>query len=90
MLRDKYPELIVVHNTFPLTVSKTSFKTWIKKLIGKEDIWEYAHNVKTNQFDEFLRKEYLGKEPLFDIAELQSTVPDGRRSTFTFGGGTFF
>jgi len=37
-----------------------------------------------------LRKEYLGKEPLFDIAQAESTRPDGTRSTFTNNGTTYY
>jgi hypothetical protein len=89
-LKKKYPKTIFVHNTFPLSRSKTTWKTWIKKLIGKKDLWEYAVNIKANEFNEQLRKEYYGKEPLFDLAKIQSTYPDEKRATFSFDGKEYF
>ena len=89
-LKNKYPNTIFIHGTYPLTRSKTTWKTWIKKIIGKKEIWEYDQNIKVNEFNNSLRKEYLGKDPFFDLARFQSTYPDGRRSTFTKEGKTYF
>jgi hypothetical protein len=90
LLKNKYPKTIFVHGTFPLNRSKTSWKTWIKKIFGKKDIWEYEQNIKVNEFNKLLRKEYYAKEPFFDIAKFQSTYPNGKRSTFTKDGKTYF
>ena len=45
---------------------------------------------KAEQFNELLIKEYDGKEPVFDLAEIESTRPDGRRETFTKDGKTYY
>jgi hypothetical protein len=37
-----------------------------------------------------LRKEYTGKEPIFDLAALESTNPDGTRLSFTQNGKTAY
>ena len=37
-----------------------------------------------------LRKEYEGKVPLFDIAKIESTFPDGTRCSFTKDGKTYY
>jgi hypothetical protein len=84
-LKRKYPHTRFVHATVPLTVSKITIRTVIKALLGKED-----NNIKRNQFNEMLRKEYAGKEPVFDIARAESTYPDGSRSSFTKGGTTYY
>ncbi len=81
-LKIQYPKTIFVHFTVPLTVSKTTWKTHIKKLAGKKTFWEFADNIKRNQYNQLLLKEYLGKEPVFDIAEFESTCPDGKRESF--------
>lgn len=60
-------------------------RSLIKTVLGKED-----NNIKRNQYNDMLRKEYRGKEALFDIAQAESTRPDGTRSTFTNNGTTYF
>ena len=89
-LEKEYPDVTFVHFTVPLTVTKTSIKTWIKKIIGKKDIWEYDDNIKRNEYNDLLRKYYSGKEPVFDIAEIESTYPDGKRCTFSKDGKTYY
>lgn len=84
-LAKKYPRVIFIHSTVPLTESKTTVRSIIKTMLGKED-----HNIKRNRFNDMLRKEYSGKEPLFDIAQAESTRPDGTRSTFTKNGTTYY
>jgi lysophospholipase L1-like esterase len=37
-----------------------------------------------------LRKNYEGKEPVFDLARIESTRPDGTRETFTQDGKTYY
>lgn len=88
-LRKQYPKTTIIHVTVPLTVSKTSLKTRLKKLFGKKEFWEYDDNVRRAEFNDHLRKEFQGKQPLFDLAQIESTQPDGSRSSFTKGGGTY-
>jgi hypothetical protein len=89
-LKESYPRTKFIHMAVPLTVTKTSFKTWIKVTIKKKDIWEYDDNIKRNRFNELLRKEYNGKEPVFDLAKVESTHPDGRMETFTKDGANYY
>jgi hypothetical protein len=37
-----------------------------------------------------MRREYGGREPLFDLAAVESTRPDGSRETLSLGGKTAF
>jgi len=84
-LRRKYPSLAIVHSTVPLTAresnttTKSRVRSFLRGIIGRDP------NVKRNQFNELLRQEYAGKEPLFDIAEIESTQSDGSRSYFRRG-----
>jgi hypothetical protein len=55
-----------------------SLKDRIKDLIGKTNFYD---NRKRNQFNEMMRNEYSGKEPLFDLAKIESTYPDGKELT---------
>ena len=90
LLKNKYPKTTFVHFTVPLVTTKATWKTWIKKLIKKEFIWEYDHNVARNKYNELVRKEYDGNEPVFDLAKIESAYSDGKRSSFTRTGKTYF
>ena len=72
-----------------MTTRQTGIKAWIKKLIGKP-VGGYDDNIKRNQFNELLKKEYDGKEPVFDLAKMESIRPDGKRETFTKDGKTHY
>ena len=88
-LKESYPRTKFIHMSVPLTVRQTGIKAWIKKLIGRP-ISGYYDNIKRNQFNELLRKEYNGKEPVFDLAMIESTFPDGSRSSFTKEGRSYY
>jgi len=88
--KEKYPDMVIIHFSVPLTTTETTWKTWIKKLIGKKDLWEYSDNIKRNEYNEMLRKEYEGKGSLFDIAKIESTFPNGARCSFTKDGKTYY
>lgn len=85
----EFPKMTIVHFTVPLTRTKTTWKTIVKKIIGRKT-WEYDDNIKRNEYNEMLLKEYEGKEPVFDLAKIESTYPDGRRATFTKDGKTYY
>ncbi len=89
-LKKTYPTTTFVHVTVPLTIVKTSVKTWIKILIKKKDIWEYDDNIKRNKFNYLLREQYEGKDPVFDLATIESTFPDGKRCSFTKYGTSYY
>jgi len=88
-LKLEFPDVIFVHFTVPLTTTSETWKTSLKKLLGK-DIWEYADNVQRNRFNDLIREEYLGKEPVFDLAAVESTLPDGSRASFSLKGTEFY
>ena len=101
-LRNKYPKKNFVHFTVPLETSKIPFKFWLKifkstgwsyrlKMIKNiKNIWRYDANIKRNEFNELIRREYAGKEPVFDLAKIESTHPDGKRETFTKHGKRYY
>ena len=87
-LKAKYPDMIIIHFTNPLTQRQTGLKTWIKKVIGRPGSVE--NNIKRYEYNEMLIKQYEGKEPIFNIAKIQSTYPDGTRCSFTKDGKTYY
>jgi disulfide oxidoreductase YuzD len=88
-LKTKYPDMIIIHFTTPLTQRQTGIKASIKKLIGRP-IGGVADNIKRNEYNEMLLKRYEGKEPILDIAKIESTYPDGTRETFSQDGKTYY
>ena len=49
-----------------------------------DDIWDYANNIKRNQYNEMLIQFYQGNDPVFDLAKIESTRTDGQRESFSF------
>jgi len=84
-LKASYPEVKFIHFTVPLTVVQSGSKALIKRILGRP-VFGYAENVRRHQYNELLRKEYQGKEPLFDLAAWESTRPDGSQEHYTADG----
>jgi hypothetical protein len=88
--KKSFPNLTIIHVTTPLRVIQADGpRTWIKRILGRP-IGGYSDNIKREQFNALLRKEYAGKEPFFDLAAIESTHPDGSRLSFTHKGSTAF
>lgn len=81
-LKRRYPSTTFVHVTVPLTAGE-GLKGRIKRLLGRET--SAAYNEVRERFNERLRKTYAG-EPIFDLAVVESTRPDGSRATERVGG----
>ncbi len=90
VLKKRFPHTIFIHGTFPLPHVKLSFKTRIKQMVGWKDMWEFGDIIPTNQYNEKLRNAFLGKEPFFDLANFESTFPDGERSRVALGGRDYY
>lgn len=87
-LKARHPGTTFVHVTAPLTTVQRGAKAWLKELLGRP-VWGVAENVQRETFNELMRKTYAGKEPLFDLARLESTAPDGSRETYELNGQTW-
>jgi hypothetical protein len=83
-----HKDLKIIHFTVPLTVIESGFKAWVKNIIGRP-LRGMEKNIRRSEYNELLKKEYSGKDPIFDIANIESTAPDGRRSTFSLNGKTY-
>ena len=78
MLRSKYPLLKIVHITAPLTTVEPATKAWLKAKLGRTSSWDT--NAKRNEFNNLLKQTYAATDPIVDLAEVESTHPDGSRS----------
>lgn len=81
-MRVRHPNLTFVHVTAPLTQLETGPRFLAKRLLGKSTTRDA--NVNRNRFNAMLRAEYAG-EPIFDLAKVESTRPNGSRSFFHSG-----
>jgi hypothetical protein len=78
-LEEKYPETTFVHLTVPIIakpVGMVRIKNIVKKLIGRP-IRDIRVNLKREEFNDYMRKEYLDNGNFFDLALLEATSPDG-------------
>ena len=92
-LKAECPGTTLVHVTVPLTGNPGGLK-WkarnvVKRLIGRKVLGP-RDNRTINEFNDLMRRQYLGKEPLFDLAALESTHADGSRETVRDAGRDLF
>ena len=87
-LRRGFPRTTFVHVTVPLVEQRSGTKDLVKALLGRS-IKDVDANVKRNVFNALLRKEYSGTEPLFDLAQVESSYLDGKRETFERDGKVY-
>lgn len=80
-LKKQYPNTKFVHVTVPLTLTEYNFRSFVKRILGKPDnnIMRYKYNI-------MLLNEYSGKDPVFDLAKIESTYPNGDKLTYSGGG----
>jgi hypothetical protein len=87
-IRAAQPNLHLIHVTVPLRADPIGRRTKVKRLLGLSTE-EDADNRVRNAFNAGLRKRFAG-ETIFDIAEVESTLPDGTRSFFKVDGDTVY
>ena len=81
LLKQRHPETKFIHVTVPLTSNDRglkagykSLKDVIKQIVGKAN---YFDNAARCRYNKRLLEIYSGKEPILDLARLESTLPDG-------------
>jgi hypothetical protein len=82
-LRERAPHVTIVHFTMPLHTSESRFEYWKNVVLRRGG--ERAANAKRNRYNVLLKAAYAGKEPVFDVAGLESRRSDGSRAFFTNG-----
>lgn len=84
-LRARNPRTTFVHVTLPLTTAQTGWKALAKRMLGRAP-YGTIENVRREQYNALLRRAYAGREPLFDLARIESTAPDGSAVTVAWDG----
>jgi hypothetical protein len=85
-LRAKNPRTVFVHATLPLTTVQSGPKALAKRLLGRAP-YGTIENVGREQYNQLLRRTYA-REPIFDLARLESIAPDGTAVTVAWNGAT--
>ena len=80
-LRNKYPALVIIHFTVPLK-SEPDWINNLKNIIKRRTDNDVKDNLARNKYNELLLKKY-SNEDIFDIANIESTYPDGKREIVT-------
>ena len=86
-MRARHPKLTFVHVTAPLTTLESGPRYLVKRLLGKRSTRDA--NANRNRFNVMLRRAFEG-EPIFDLARVESTRPDGSRTGFTAANDTIY
>jgi hypothetical protein len=87
-LKREHPEIRFAHVTVPLVSRPMELKERVFRLIGRP-VWEDSANVQRHQFNQRLLAEYAA-DPIFDLAKVESTRPDGTREIFELGGQVYY
>jgi len=87
-LKEMKSGMKIIHVTVPLKVVQGGFRAWMKRTL-RRPIGGYSDNIKRAEYNEKVRIEYTGKDPIFDLARVESTFADGRRCTFLMDGKAY-
>lgn len=79
-LNANYPHIAFMHTTVPLRHTPDGLGTRAREILGRINHNKLA-NIRRNQFNALLVG-YYGKETVFDLAGFESTLNDGKRSSF--------
>jgi lysophospholipase L1-like esterase len=75
-----------IHFTSPLVTQQKGIKAFIKKMIGRE-VRGYKDNLIRQKYNELIRNSYKN---IFDLAEIESTLPDGTRTIHSIDGESYY
>lgn len=87
-LIDRYPNIRFIASTVPYTFVQSGPKSLVKKVLGK-DPYGAPENIKRNEFNEMILSDLGTIMPVFDLAALESTLPDGSVETYRYKGAEY-
>jgi len=86
-LKQRHPNITFIHVTAPLRSVDRGPGVWAREMLGRPNRVKLA-NVNRNEFNRLLRQRYPA-DPMFDLAAVMSSYPDGRRESFKMNGNTY-
>lgn len=91
-LKQRYPDVTFIHVTAPLRTVEGGPGVWARELLGRftgRPNRSKLANVSRNEFNRRLKEQYSA-DPIFDLAAIMSTYPDGRRESFRMNGAVYY
>ena len=90
-LRASNPDTLIIHFTVPLKTVQSGWKSHLKEILGRR-LQGAEENILRNQYNKMLVSEFSNKDQdlVFDIARLESTLPDGSRREFKDNYETYY
>ena len=82
-VKTAHPGTRILHVTAPLTTIQTGWKVTVKSWLGKTP-YGVQENLKREAYNQLLRQAYGQKEPLFDLARVETQLPNGQTHQFTW------
>jgi hypothetical protein len=89
VLKSRYPGTTFVHVTVPLMAYAEGIKDRVQRAFGVASEFDKDH-ARRHELNELILNEYLNREPVFDLALVESTLPDGSRTGFSRNGKTYY
>ena len=80
----EHPDVTIVHSTIPLMTVESAFMSGAKQFLGRSTRREGA--IARHRYNELVRAEFTDSEPIFDLAKLEATRPDGTLAGFAAEG----
>lgn len=84
-LNDTYPNLTFIVPTVPAMAVQKGWRATAKRILGRAP-YGYLQNIRLSEFNERIVTEFDGIIPVFDLAGIEVTRPDGSMESFTYKG----
>ncbi len=88
-LERAFPKTKFIHVTVPLVSKPSGIVDRIKIVLGRS-VKDPEASMKRNVFNDMIRNEYAYSAPIFDLARVESTYPDGKRESFDVVGKIYY
>jgi len=80
----EHPDVTIVHSTIPLMTVESAFMSGARQFLRRPTRREGA--IARHRYNELVRAEFTDTEPIFDLAKLEATRPDGTLAGFAAEG----
>ncbi|MEZ5072748.1 MAG: hypothetical protein R2751_17765 [Bacteroidales bacterium] len=84
-IASEFPKCRLVLCTVPLTTNQVGIKAVAKRFLNKRPFGE-IENQKRDDFNTLIKNRFTDDLPIFDLARLESTYPDGTLNTYQLDG----
>jgi hypothetical protein len=76
----EHPDVTLVHTTIPLTTVESLIRARSRQLLGRPTLRRAA--IARHRYNELVRAEFAGNQPIFDLARIEATRSNGTLATF--------